>query len=297
MTAITRSCGVGLAAALTLFCAPSASAVTVNMGSSSMSSNSISINDFAGVPNTVLVDRLSVSEVRVSDAAGALPQAGCIAESPTSVLCKLTPAQEVASTFILAGGFLGSGDDLFALTDQTPFLTNVDIHADAGNDRLIVNPGAPNSGLGDTASLWGGEGDDEMTSSTAINVLTGEGGNDSMSTTSGGCSGGQGDDVCTGGDGEDDFTGGAGDDRLFGNGGNDDIGMGKGNDLCRGGAGNDVCTAGQGNDVSFGEAGNDRVWGFDGRDRCSGGPGRDISEETCERRSTIERTWPSSRLR
>jgi len=87
--------------------------------------------------------------------------------------------------------------------------------------------------------------------------------------------GGEGNDQITTGGGRDAIFGGAGDDQINAGGGNDFVRGGDGNDQIDGGDGNDRLMGGNGDDVINGSDGDDRLSGGDGDDIIDGGVGAD----------------------
>ncbi len=87
--------------------------------------------------------------------------------------------------------------------------------------------------------------------------------------------GGNGNDTLSASGGEDFVSGGNGNDILYGLDGHDYLWGGNGNDLIFGGAGNDVLYGENGNDVLNGGDGNDILVGGNGNDTLSGGAGAD----------------------
>ncbi len=128
--------------------------------------------------------------------------------------------------------------------------------------------------------LYGGAGNDKITSGNGADLLYGEDGNDTLS-------GGLGADTIDGGAGNDmlyaatplysyDYygndlsanalSGGAGNDTLYGS---------TGKDTLAGGTENDYVYGGSGNDLLSGDAGADDLWGGDGNDTLNGGADND----------------------
>jgi Ca2+-binding RTX toxin-like protein len=166
-------------------------------------------------------------------------------------------------------------------------VSEVDVNARAGNDRVDLSGVGSGSGFGqrDLPGGFGhgtgcgvqlGDGSDRYTGGkTCFNlVLTGRG-ND---RASGGdlrdqLEGGPGDDVLAGGSGPDVIVGQAGNDKLKGGAGDDLLSGNSGDDILIGGDGNDLLGGGAGMDRLFGGAGDDRLIGGKDKDRLNGGPG------------------------
>jgi Ca2+-binding RTX toxin-like protein len=142
-----------------------------------------------------------------------------------------------------------------------------------GNDTIIVN-----AGLSQSATLFGGNGNDLLVSGSGNDQLDGGAGNDHLFGGSGDDTlcGDDGNDFLFGQNGNDTLFGEAGKDRLFGEGGDDVLLGGDNNDFLFGGIGNDQLFGQAGNDQLFGENGNDIVIGGDGNDKLFGGNGRDL---------------------
>ena len=104
-----------------------------------------------------------------------------------------------------------------------------------GQLQLTLEP----SCNGRRVTLFGTEGDDDLTGTPGADVIHGLGGND----------------VIHAGGGNDFVCGGAGDDQLFGEDGTDTLNGGPGNDTLNGGPGNDTLNGGAGNDTCNGGAG------------------------------------------
>lgn len=150
----------------------------------------------------------------------------------------------------------------------------------SGNDVFS----AVGSAMGVT--IYGGEGDDQLTGGDGNDVLVGQAGADTVI-------GGIGNDVLNGAEGEDLLTGDAGDDTMYGGTGNDEISGGDGSDSISGdegadaifggsevdylygGDGDDTVNGEDGNDVVVGNAGNDVLFGETGNDTLNGGTGAD----------------------
>jgi len=131
------------------------------------------------------------------------------------------------------------------------------VFAGAGDDIVEVKLGRP-------AALHGEGGNDTLTSSSGFDTLVGGPGNDTLSA-------GGGNDLLAGGEGNDTLRGGEGSDRLFGEGGRDSLFGEGGADLLLGGWGDDSLSGGGGRDVLIGGLGADRLLGNEGDDLLIGG--------------------------
>jgi Ca2+-binding RTX toxin-like protein len=159
-------------------------------------------------------------------------------------------------------------------------VSEVDVVAGSGNDRVDLSGVGPDSGFGqrDLPGGFGhgtgaaadlGRGNDRYVGgASAFNlVLAGEG-DDRMT-------GGRVRDSLQGGSGNDSAVGGAGRDVLLGNAGNDKLNGGADDDLLSGNAGDDVLTGAAGADLIGGGAGMDRLFGGPGPDQLIGGADKD----------------------
>lgn len=140
----------------------------------------------------------------------------------------------------------------------------------SGDDSLTGTPGID--------VISGGDGDDVIVGRAGADTLNGDAGDDILRGGAGNdmLSGGDGDDQLYGGAGDDTLSGDDGDDQLYGGAGNDVLSGGAGDDQIRGGAGNDTLSGGDGDDQLFGGAGRDTLSGGAGDDFLSGGAGADI---------------------
>ncbi|MFQ1699919.1 MJ1477/TM1410 family putative glycoside hydrolase [Loktanella agnita] len=122
-------------------------------------------------------------------------------------------------------------------------------------------PGETNTitGTNGKDELWGGAGDDVMNGKGKADVMAGGNGNDEM----------------YGGNGADELFGNAGDDTLDGGRGNDYMEGGSGADNLLGGRGRDTLLGGNGDDYLEGGSGHDILSGGRGDDELSGGKGDD----------------------
>ncbi|ALA57586.1 calcium-binding protein [Nitrospira moscoviensis] len=172
----------------------------------------------------------------------------------------------------------GAGYD--SVTVLTPDAVTLDatagqvefVQGNSGNDVLT----AAGSAAGRT--LYGGDGNDQITGGDGNDGLAGQGGNDTVF-------GGLGNDVISGSDGDDALYGEAGNDTFYGGAGNDLLTGGEGDDVLNGedgvdtvfaGNGSDYLYGGQGDDALDGEAGNDVLVGETGNDVLNGGAGNDV---------------------
>ena len=164
------------------------------------------------------------------------------------------------------------------------------IEGGIGNDVIDAGDGAN--------SIWGHDGDDQITSGSGSDWIEGGTGNDVIDAGDGANSiwGHDGDDQITSGSGSDWIEGGIGNDvidagdganSIWGHEGDDQITSGSGRDRIEGGTGNDVIHAGAGDDRIEGNDGNDvitvtlginLIWGGVGNDIISGGAGVDRIE-------------------
>ncbi|HNH35922.1 MAG TPA: calcium-binding protein, partial [Rhodocyclaceae bacterium] len=220
----------------------------------------VQYNGYAEVYNAA-----SVGRIVVNDAAGG-------ADS-------LTVGAGVAADVAFHGG---EGDDRVTSQSSGDHV----LYGDAGKDRLAVVKAAGHSA--GTARLYGGDGDDTLTTSDGNDSVYGGDGNDKIKT-------GLGDDYVEGGDESvavagakangDTIDTGSGNDTIYGGTGSDAIKAGDGNDLIYGGdesgllpsgkALGDSIDAGKGNDTVHAGAGSDAIKGGDGDDQLWGGSGDD----------------------
>ncbi len=122
---------------------------------------------------------------------------------------------------------------------------------------------------GQTATIMGTNGDDDLRGTVLADVVVLGPGNDKFR-------GRGGDDVVCGGPGRDFIYGGSGADKLDGEAGDDRIWGEAGNDQVRGGTGNDVLRGGDDDDLIRGAGGADLVIESAGDDQATGGTGKDI---------------------
>jgi Ca2+-binding RTX toxin-like protein len=159
-------------------------------------------------------------------------------------------------------------------------VSEVDVVAGSGNDRVDLTGVGPDSGFGQRNLPGGfgngtgaaadlGDGSDRYRGgSSAFNLVLGGSGDD-LTT------GGRFRDSLQGGSGDDSAAAGAGRDILLGNSGNDKLNGGADDDLLSGNAGNDVLIGAAGTDLLGGGSGVDRMFGGPGPDQLIGGPGKD----------------------
>jgi Ca2+-binding RTX toxin-like protein len=124
--------------------------------------------------------------------------------------------------------------------------------------------------LGETATILGDGGDDDLVGTAEGDVIVAMGGSDVIRARGGA-------DVICGGGGKDEIYGKAGEDRIRGDDGADLLEGGTGADRLKGTAGPDTLVGRGGPDRLFGQAGNDELAGSGGGDRLSGGPGNDTA--------------------
>jgi Ca2+-binding RTX toxin-like protein len=159
-------------------------------------------------------------------------------------------------------------------------VSEVDVVAGSGNDRVNLSGVGPDNGFGqrDLPGGFGhgtgaaadlGRGNDRYVGGgSAFNLVLAGAGNDHIT-------GGRFRDSLQGGSGDDSAAGGAGRDILLGNSGNDKLNGGADDDLLSGNAGDDVLIGGAGTDLLGGGAGMDRMFGGPGADQLIGGAGKD----------------------
>jgi Ca2+-binding RTX toxin-like protein len=159
-------------------------------------------------------------------------------------------------------------------------VSEVDVVAGSGNDRVDLSgvgpdagfgqrdlPGGFGNGTGAAADL--GDGSDRYRGgSSAFNLVLAGAGNDHVT-------GGRFRDNLQGGSGNDSAAGGAGRDILLGNSGDDKLNGGADDDLLSGNAGNDVLIGAAGADLLGGGAGMDHLFGGPGPDQLIGGADKD----------------------
>jgi len=181
--------------------------------------------------------------------------------------------------FIFSFGLFGKSIKTIYGTDQddTIFaLGQNPIEAGAGNDQVMAMGNPVFGGDGDDrlstlllpADLHGGNGNDTLSGNFGNDQLFGDAGNDRLDGGFGNdqLAGGTGDDLIDGGWGNDGLAGEAGNDTLIGGYGNDQLAGGDGNDLLNAGDGNDALRGGDGNDTLIAGAGSDTLVGGNGDD-------------------------------
>lgn len=124
--------------------------------------------------------------------------------------------------------------------------------------------------LFDDHAITGAPGDDDLSGSSAGDLMFGNEGNDSINSDAG-------DDLIHGDEGDDLILTGTGNDAAYGDDGNDRLDAGAGNDLVVGGEGDDTLLGGQGDDRLFGQFGADVLEGGDGNDTLDGTQARSVS--------------------
>ncbi len=170
---------------------------------------------------------------------------------------------------------IGGGNGNLAIARDT-YIENVTLGA--GNDtvtgntlaNLITTQGGDDSiHMGDGNDTGnGGDGADWIAGMSGDDLLSGSTGTDTLF-------GGVGQDVLVGGADTDLLAGGDGLDTLWGGTGHDQLFGGVGNDLLAGGGGHDTLRGGAGDDALFGGTENDLLVGGEGLDTLSGGTGND----------------------
>ncbi len=178
------------------------------------------------------------------------------------------------------GGILGDKLIGTALDDLTyGGFGNDRIYGNGGHDLLFGDIGNDVifSDLSQASRLYGGQGNDILTSGAFADILDGGIGIDALYAGQGDdeAYGGAGNDIVTGDVGHDHLWGEAGDDRMSGGAGNDSLLGGDGVDRITGGTDDDVVYGGKANDLLQGNAGNDGLSGDSGDDSLNGGGGDD----------------------
>lgn len=140
------------------------------------------------------------------------------------------------------------------------------ISGSTANDLLVggLDNDQINAGAGDNI-VWGDNapGSDDLQPQDSV-----IGGDDVLSALNG-------NDVFYGGGGKDQVSAGGGDDYIYGGEGNDTLGGHLGNDRIYGGGGNDILDGSSGDDLLIGGAGSDQLLGRDGNDVLVGGASGD----------------------
>ncbi|HHB80664.1 MAG TPA: hypothetical protein ENK83_02800, partial [Aliiroseovarius sp.] len=182
--------------------------------------------------------------------------------------------------------FLEDGDDTFSDQNTSTADDGDIVYGGGGNDDVTTGIGAD--------QVFGGSGNDTIRTDDGSDYVEGGSGSDMVwlgggddqfeedDTESAGEAdevyGGDGNDTLDGGGGDDSLEGEAGDDLLKGGSGNDTLRGGVGNDEIRGGLGNDRLEGGDGNDVLRGGSENDTLFGGIGQDTLDGGTGDDTMD-------------------
>jgi Ca2+-binding RTX toxin-like protein len=177
----------------------------------------------------------------------------------------------------------GTGNDV--IDTSGPNSTGLAPALDLGFPGLVAPDADPNN---DKDIVYGGAGDDTITTGDDADTIFGGSGNDSINggIDADSIDGGEGDDTIVGGEGSDVIDGGAGDDLIyaaldpsFPDSLNipDEIDpvLNNGDDLVHGGAGNDTIYGADDNDTLYGDEGDDTLYGGIDDDVLYGGQGED----------------------
>jgi 3',5'-cyclic AMP phosphodiesterase CpdA len=201
--------------------------------------------------------------------------------------CDYTPAEMASIGRTLSFNDFQSGR---AATDGEAEGTELD-----QNVELLLGDPKSLECKGQTVTIVGSQGGDEIKGTPGKDVVLAQGGSDKVKTGPGKdvVCGGNGDDKIKLGKGADQADGDEGKDKLKGrkgrdtlkgkNGrdklkgakGRDKLKGGKGRDKLKGGKGRDKLKGGKGKDTLKGGKGGDKLKGGKGKDRCKGGKGRD----------------------
>jgi Ca2+-binding RTX toxin-like protein len=230
---LLAACSATIAATLTATAAFAPPAHAAAAGKAAVSGRTIVFTAAAGARNTVLISR-SGRTVTIDDRFAIKAGSGCKAVRGDKTKVKCTTTKN--PTMLRA--VLGDKDDY--LNNLTAIATTV----------------------------GGGDGSDHIYGGSAIDLLDGGPGDDSLN-------GGNDDDYLVGGAGKDNLAGWVGNDTLSGGPSNDYLTGGAGDDELFGAAGSDTLDGGAGHDVLDGEADADSVIGGSGDDILDGGTGRD----------------------
>jgi hypothetical protein len=286
----------------------------------------LTYNGEPGEANHVTV-QFDGSSVTVTDTAGVRPYGAYVcAQNPDAVGCPYDPTggaageperctQLSSTTFrcpyegVLGSYYLQDGNDSFAYSGPAPALPassssypdQLSVFGGEGNDNITGSPykdaldGDFNRGSGTGSGsdrIAGGTGDDQIAAGSldtpaVSNTIDAGPGDDSISTNAG-------TNTARSGPGNDVFRGGAGRDVAYGDAGRDDLFGGQGRDLLGGGVGNDRLDGGREQDVVNGNAGNDSLsasfhGGCGGPDTFIGGTGRDNLYVYCGRPTVLFR--------
>lgn len=179
--------------------------------------------------------------------------------------------------------WLRGGKVIAGATDSTYHLSAADTgtsvsvrvrYTDAGGTHESVT----SSTVRPYISTHTSTGDDRLTGTGDMDILSGGAGNDTIcgGNDSDLIYGGTGDDLLKGEEGDDLINADSGNDTLYGGNGYDLLNGSEGNDLLYGQNGTDLLYGGNGDDTLYGGAGNDTLSGNDGDDTLSGGDGRDF---------------------
>jgi hemolysin type calcium-binding protein len=157
---------------------------------------------------------------------------------------------ETTYTVVLAGGAAQNSIRIWLTPDGRSYVIDSAVPLEVGGDVCENTPGVPTelvcrSPLVAGFEVNGGEGDDTVSVSSAIELPV------TMR-------GGPGNDTLVGGSGPDKLIGGEGNDKIAGRGGSDVLYGGPGSDELLGGAGNDVLRGGSG-DILLGGSGHNTV--------------------------------------
>ena len=155
--------------------------------------------------------------------AGAQNQIRVASDPTSSTAVAVTDGGAEVNT---AGGCNDFGTTIFCFNVQ-----RVEIHAGAGNDTVTVED-PDGFGAARSAKVFGGDGNDTITTAEGIDDIHGEGDDDTITT-------GPGTDVLNGEAGNDTLSGGSQRDQLAGEAGDDTLEGGTGPDVLTGGEGVD----------------------------------------------------------
>lgn len=150
-----------------------------------------------------------------------------------------------------------------AMGDKDNVRSDIEVVVGSDDDDMIRSANAA------SATLVGGEGNDQLVGGIGADTLQGDAGDDVLD-------GGRGDDTITGNGGNDQLGGGEGNDKLDGGEGDDSIVASAGSNSVHGGNGADTITAGSGDDTVDAGDGNDSVSSAAGNDSIASGAGNDL---------------------
>lgn len=219
----------------------------------------------------------------IDDVVPITPLAGCTHLSDTDhtkVSCVVEIEEMATSPYRTLFVELGDGEDTargHRVGEST--LGYTEFSFGSGNDTWV---GSSN----EVASVYGGPGDDTLTSTRGTMVFGNDGDDTITALNDATVVAGDGDDTVRAGD-EVKVIGGHGDDVLQGGEGSQSLLGEVGDDTIHGGPGDDLLCGNDGNDVLYGDDGDDVIWGEDqnlsvgekyGRkrdDKLYGGPGTD----------------------